>query len=140
GPVSTPVIPYGKADLLIGLDLLEAARALDARMNLRVAHPARTHGVVNNHKHETVLSLMGRKDFEPNKLEEVICAKIRLGGYLSADFSELSEKHLGSKLYANMMILGAAYQKGWIPLTEERIFAAIADSVREADVRPNHEA
>ncbi len=140
GPVSTPVIPYGKADLLIGLDLLEAARAQDARINLRVAHPARTHGVINNHKHETVLSLMGRTDFDPATLEKVIEAKVRLGGYLSADFSQLSERHIGSKLYANMMILGAAFQKGWIPLSEERILAAIAESVRKADVAFNHQA
>lgn len=140
GPVSTPVIPYGKADLLIGLDLLEAARALDARTNLRVAHPARTHGVINNHKHETVLSLMGKTDFDPAKLEAVIQAKVRLGGYLSADFSELSEKYLGSKLYANMMILGAAYQKGWLPISEEQLFSAINESVRRADVEFNHRA
>ncbi|MCG3205320.1 MAG: hypothetical protein KCHDKBKB_02039 [Elusimicrobia bacterium] len=140
GPVSTPVIPYGKADLLIGLDLLEAARALDARTNLRVAHPARTHGVINNHKHETVLSLMGRIDFDPQKLEKVIEAKVRLGGYLSADFSELSERFIGSKLYANMMIVGAAFQKGWIPLSEERLLAAIDQSVRKADVAFNYQA
>lgn len=140
GPVSTPVIPYGKADLIVGLDLLEAARAQDARMNLRVAHPARTKGVVNNHKHETVMSLMGRADFDPATLEKVIESKVRLGGYLSADFSTLSEKYIGSKLYANMMILGAAYQKGWIPLSEERILVAITDSVRRADVAFNHQA
>ncbi len=138
GPVSSPVIPYGKADLLIGLDLLEAARALDARMNLRVAHPARTHGVINNHKHETVLSLMGRVDFNPQKLEDVIRAKVRLGGYVSADFSSLSEQHIGSKLYANMMILGSAYQKGWIPLSEGRLLAAIKETVRKADIESNN--
>lgn len=140
GPVSTPVIPYGKADLLIGLDLLEAARGLDAKINLRVAHPARTHAVVNNHKHETVLSLMGKKDFDPSKLEEVIQAKVRLGGYLAADFSQLSEEHVNSKLYANMMILGAAYQKGWIPISEANLMKAINESVRKADVDANHEA
>jgi indolepyruvate ferredoxin oxidoreductase len=138
GPVASPVIPYAKADILIGLDLLESARALDARTNLRVAHPARTHAVINNHKHETVLSLMGRQDFDPIKLEKVIQSKIRLGGYVSADFSKLSEEHIGSKLYANMMIMGAAYQKGWIPLTPEQIFGAIDESVRKADVEANH--
>lgn len=140
GPVSTPVIPYGKADLLIGLDLLEAARGLDARMNLRVAHPARTYGVINNHKHETVMSLMGRKDFDVDKLEDVIQAKVRLGGFLAADFSDLSEKYIGSKLYANMMILGAAFQKGWIPITEKSLLDAIKESVRKTDVTFNHNA
>jgi len=140
GPVSSPVIPYGKADLLIGLDLLEAARALDARMNLRVAHHSRTRAVVNNHKHETVLSLMGRSDFEPEKLEKFLSDRVRPKGFMSVDFSLLSEKYLGSKLYANMMILGAAFQNGWVPLREESILAAIGESVRRSDVEANHHA
>jgi indolepyruvate ferredoxin oxidoreductase len=140
GPVSSPVIPYGKADLLIGLDLLEAARGTDARINLRVAHPGRTRGVINNHKHETVLSLMGRQDFDPDKLEEVLHGKIRLGGYFSADFSKVSEEKVGSKLYANMMILGAAFQKGWLPVSEDNIFDAITESVRKADIESNKTA
>lgn len=140
GPVSSPVIPYGKADLLIGLDVLEAARALDARVNLRVAHPSRTRAVINNHKHETVLSLMGRSEFDPAQLEKVVSDRVKPQGFLSADFSALSEKYLGSKLYANMMILGAAFQKGWVPLPEESILAAIGESVRRADIDSNHQA
>ncbi len=140
GPVSSPVIPYGKADLLIGLDLLEAARGLDARINLRVAHAGRTRAVVNTHKNQTVLSLMGRQDFNPEKLEEVIQTKARLGGYMGSDFSAFSERCIGSKLYSNMMILGAAYQKGWVPVTEEQILGAIEESVRKADVASNNEA
>lgn len=140
GPIECPVIPYGKADLLIGLDILEAARALDGRMNLRVAHPGRTHAIVNNHKTETVLSLMGREDFDPDKLEEVIKAKVCLGGYLFCDFAEISERHMGSKLYANMMLLGAAYQKGWLPLSENSILDAIKSTVRKSDVETNHRA
>ncbi len=140
GPVSSPVIAYGKADLIIGLDLLEAARALDARMNLRVAHPSRTRAVINNHRHETVLTLMGKSDFDPAQLEKVIAEKTKPEGFLSADFSVLSERHLGSKLYANMMILGAAYQSGWVPLPEESILAAIAESVRKSDIELNYEA
>ncbi|MCB4756717.1 MAG: 2-oxoacid:acceptor oxidoreductase family protein [Elusimicrobia bacterium] len=140
GPVFSPVIPYGKADLLIGIDLLEAARALDAKLNLRVAHPVRTHAIVNTHKNETVLSLMGRGDFDPQKLETVITAKIRPEGYFSFDFSHVSEKYCGSKLYANMVILGAAYQKGWIPLSQENIFAAVRESVRPEDVEVNFRA
>jgi len=140
GPVTSPVIPYGKADLLIGLDILEAARAMDAKMNLRVAHPVRTHGVINRHKNHTVLSLMGEKDFNPDELEKVLLKKIQTGKYFSADFSELSEKYVGSKLYANMMLLGAACQKGWIPLKPELMMDAISESVKPMEVESNHRA
>jgi len=138
--VQCPVIPYGKADLLIGLDVLEAARALDGRMNLRVAHPGRTHAVINNHKNETVLSLMGKEDFDPDQLEEFIQTKVCLGGYLSTDFANLSEKHIGSKLYVNMILLGAAYQKGWLPLSESSLIKALKSSVRKSDIDENMRA
>ena len=39
-----------------------------------------------------------------------------------------------------MMILGAAFQNGWVPLPEESILAAIGESVRRADVEANHHA
>ena len=32
----SPIIPYGKADLMLGIDILEAARGLDPKGNLRV--------------------------------------------------------------------------------------------------------
>ncbi len=140
GVLRSPVIPYGKADLLVGLDLLEAARAVDGSSNLRVAHPVRTRGVINNHKTETVLSLMGNDKLDPAELEKLIQGGLSLGGFLSADFSILAEEHIGSKLYANVMALGAAYQKGWIPLEEKHLLASIAESVRASDVEANHRA
>jgi indolepyruvate ferredoxin oxidoreductase len=72
--------------------------------------------------------------------EKLIQESLTLGGFLSADFSRLAEDHLGSKLYANVMALGAAYQKGWIPLEEKHLLAAIAESVRASDVEANHRA
>ncbi|HTW94350.1 MAG TPA: thiamine pyrophosphate-dependent enzyme, partial [Tepidisphaeraceae bacterium] len=38
----TGSIPYGKADLLLGIDILEAARAVDPREQFRVASPTHT--------------------------------------------------------------------------------------------------
>jgi indolepyruvate ferredoxin oxidoreductase len=35
--IFAPLVPYGRADLLIGIDLLEAVRGLDPKVNLRVA-------------------------------------------------------------------------------------------------------
>src|SRR6185503_20899580 len=41
----SPVMPFGKADLLIGVDALEAARACNPNDYQRVASPAFTHAV-----------------------------------------------------------------------------------------------
>ena len=48
-PVS-PLIPCGKADLLLGLDVLEAARGLEPQGRYRIAHPERTAAIVNTAK------------------------------------------------------------------------------------------
>ncbi|HWP39525.1 MAG TPA: thiamine pyrophosphate-dependent enzyme, partial [Tepidisphaeraceae bacterium] len=47
---TTGLIPYGRADLLLGIDILEAARAIDPREQFRVATPERTAAVLNLHK------------------------------------------------------------------------------------------
>ena len=47
---TTPLIPYGKADLLLGVDMLEATRGIDPAHPYRVASPERTAAVVNTAK------------------------------------------------------------------------------------------
>ncbi len=46
---TTGCIPYGRADLLLGVDILEAARAIDPREGFRVASKTRTSAVLNLH-------------------------------------------------------------------------------------------
>src|SRR5207248_2283339 len=46
----TGSIPYGRADLLMGVDILEAARATDAREQFRVASSERTCAVLNTYR------------------------------------------------------------------------------------------
>jgi len=132
----TALIPYGKADLLVGIDVLEAARALDPQGRSRVASPERTAAVVNTHKVPTTLGLMGREDFDVARLEEIIRRQTRAEDYLARDISRICEKYLGSKLYANIMMLGFAFQKGLIPVSMHAMAWAIRDSIR-SDVRKN---
>ncbi|MGE5612278.1 MAG: thiamine pyrophosphate-dependent enzyme, partial [Bacillota bacterium] len=51
---ATASIPYGRADLLLGVDILEASRAIDPREQYRVASRERTSAVLNLHKQPTV--------------------------------------------------------------------------------------
>jgi len=71
-PFTSNLIPYGKADLLIGVDVLEAARALDPSANQRVGSRRHTAAVVNTHKTPTILTLLGQDDFEVERLEAVL--------------------------------------------------------------------
>lgn len=116
-PYTSNVIPYGKADLILGVDLLEAVRALDPSTNQRVAHRERTTAIVNSHKTPTILTLLGQDDFDVADLESRLREHTRAEGYFSCDVSELSEAFFGTQLYANIIMLGMAWQRGMIPLS-----------------------
>jgi len=132
----TALIPYGKADLLIGIDVLEAARALDPNGRTRIATKQRTAAVVNTDKISTIAALMGRENFDPEKLEELIRQHTRSDEYLARNISRICEKYLGSKLYSNIMMLGFAFQKGLIPVSMHSMAWAIKETI-STDFRKN---
>ncbi|MDP6543613.1 MAG: glutamate synthase small subunit [Phycisphaerae bacterium] len=126
----TACIPYGKADLLLGVDILEAARAMDPSGRMRVASPKTTAAVINTNKIATINGIMGTDDFDPDELEKVIRTQTREGDYLARDIATICEKYLGSKVYANLMMLGFAFQKGLVPVSMHSIAWAIKDTIR----------
>ncbi len=125
----TPVTPFGKADLLIGVDALEAARACSPQDYLRVASPKFTHAVVNTGKTPTILTLLGRDDFEPDELVGMIKGQCKPGQFFSFNVGDLCERLLDSKLYANIMMIGVAYQLGFLPLSYKSLTLAIRHAV-----------
>ena len=137
GDIISPITPYGKTNLLIGIDILEAARSVDSKVNLRVANPRFTSALINTHKTPTVAVLLGKEDFKPRELEDVIRRSCRPDRYVSADVSEVAEQHLGNKVFANMIMLGIAYQKGFLPLDLEHVKSAIEQSVPADALRKN---
>ena len=123
--LTTPMIPYGKADLLLGVDVLEATRAIDPDCGSRVASPDYTAAVVNTAKTPTILSLMGKDDFKVEYLEQVLKRYTNPQHYVGFNVGDLCERVLDTKLYANIMMLGIAFQKGYLPLKREVIEKAI---------------
>jgi indolepyruvate ferredoxin oxidoreductase len=136
---TTGAIPYGKADLLLGVDILEAARALDPREQFRVAHKDRTAAVLNEYKQPTVLTLLGRHDFDPAALRQEIFDHCRQELSFSRNLSDICEQRLGSKQFVNIMMLGVAFQLGLIPVSAWSIAWAIKDTIRR-DHRKNLKA
>jgi len=128
--VSTAVIPFGKADLLIGVDLLEATRAIDPKHPYQVASQEFTTAVVNTAKTPTILSLMGREDFQPSDLEDMLRNHTDPDSYFGFNVGDLCERVLDSKLYANIMMLGIAFQKGLLPLSLEVVEESIRRLIR----------
>jgi indolepyruvate ferredoxin oxidoreductase len=133
--IFAPLVPYGRADLLIGIDMLEAVRGLDPKMNLRVASKDRTAAVVNTHKMPTVKTLLGKDDFSVLGLEAYLKEATR--DYLGLDFSAISEAYFGNRLYANVLLLGAAYERGHLPLSLENLQKAVGLMVPAQDRTEN---
>ena len=127
----SPIIPYGKADLMLGIDILEAARGLDPKGNLRVGGP-RTRAIVNRQKTPTIHTLLGTDDFCVETLEKALRANTDATGYFSADVSHLSERVFGTKLYANVIMLGIAFQRGELPLSLESLEWGIQETMGSA--------
>jgi len=127
---ATGAVPYGKADLLIGVDVLEAARAIDPTQRMRFALPGRTAAVINLDKVQTIRGIFGQEDYDIDELEKAIRAHTRSEDYLARNISRICEKYLGSKLYANVMMLGFVYQSGLIPVSMHSMAWAIKDTIR----------
>ena len=132
----TAIVPYGKADLLIGIDVLEAARAIDPKGRGRFASPQRTAAVINTAKFATIRGIMGQEDYDVDPLERTIRAHTRRDDYLARNISEICQRYLGNKIYANIMMLGFAFQKGLIPISMHSMAWAIKDTIR-TDFRKN---
>lgn len=140
GSVISPVIPYGKANLLIGLDILEATRSIDSKMNLRIASPRFTSALINTHKTPTVTMLLGKEDFKIRNLEDWVRRATRTEKYFGADLSEVAEIFLGNKVFVNILMLGVAYQRGLLPLDLADLKWAIEKSVPRDAIRENMKA
>ncbi|MCX6910393.1 MAG: 2-oxoacid:acceptor oxidoreductase family protein, partial [Verrucomicrobia bacterium] len=123
------IIPYGKADVIIGVDILEAVRSLDPNVPQRVGSPDYTTAIVNTHKQPTIQTLLGRGDFDTAQLEETIRRYTRGDAYFGYNASEVSERLFGTQLYANVIMLGIVFQRGLLPLAMETIDWAIRATV-----------
>jgi indolepyruvate ferredoxin oxidoreductase len=133
------LIPYGQADLLLGIDILEAARAVDPREHFRIALKTKTSAVLNLFKQPTVSGLLGKQDFDPYKLRDRIAGYCVGENVYAKNLSALCEQRLGSKLFVNILMLGVAYQLGYVPIPASAIAKAIKETIRR-DVRRNLKA
>ncbi len=116
-------ITTGKADLILGFDLLGAA---DAR-NLHTAEAGRTVSVVNSTEIPTGESIRARQHIPGlASLVETVDSATRPGRNLFIDASRVCEQLFGSHMPSNLFLLGVAWQAGLVPLSE----AALVESIR----------
>ena len=120
--LNAPRIQSAGADLLLGCDALVAAGPEVAGSVLK----SQTRAVVNSHMAPTAAEALDPES--PIDRDAVFKA---LGAHITdaeddfADASGLALALLGDKIYANILLTGFAFQKGYIPLSAAAIERAI---------------
>ena len=119
--ISAVRVATGEADALIGGDLVVSAGA----KTLGLTRTGRTGAVVNNH--EIITGDFTRNtEFSLPSDRLALALEARLQDRVMLfDASELARVTLGDSIYSNMMLFGAAWQRGLIPLSHEAITHAI---------------
>ena len=128
-------IAMGQADLVLGADLVVGSSA-EAVARMRPGHTrmllnadvAPTAAFVSN-PNWTLAARELRQELEQ------ACGDGRIE---SVDASEIAVKLLGDAVYANPLLMGFAYQKGWIPLHHRSLEQAIV--LNAVQVKKNLEA
>ncbi|MGQ0565215.1 MAG: indolepyruvate ferredoxin oxidoreductase family protein [Gemmobacter sp.] len=119
--ISAIRVAVGEADCVIGGDLVVTAGA----RTLGLMTTGRTGAVVN--AHEIVTGEFTRNtEFRIPSDRLQLSLEARLKDRVAFfDASELARATLGDSIYSNMIVFGAAWQRGLIPLTLEAIDTAI---------------
>ena len=121
GDIDAIRVATGECDALIGGELVVSAGA----RTLGLTKTGRTGAVVDNH--ETVTGDFTRQpDFTlpGDRLQLALQARLRDKVALF-DATELARILLGDSIYSNMMVLGAAWQQGLVPISHEALMQAI---------------
>ena len=120
--IQTTRVSMAAADLILGCDpIVSAGKETLSRMI-----QGRTHVALNSHSTPTA-------DFVKNTLWQnpaescaaEIATAVGLDGLAAFDAEKLSSQLMGDTIYINPMILGYAWQKGWVPLSLEALQRAI---------------
>nr|WP_322402228.1 indolepyruvate ferredoxin oxidoreductase family protein [Massilia sp. Gc5] len=116
-------IATGEADLVLGCDMLTAGAA-DAISKMR---PGRSMVIVNLHEQPTGTFAQQRDwEFPADQVRSLIVEAV--GGEAGADFldaTRLATALMGDSIAANLFMLGYAWQKGLVPLSEASLLRAI---------------
>jgi indolepyruvate ferredoxin oxidoreductase len=119
--ISAIRVATGEADALIGGDLVVSAGA----KTIGLMKTGRTGGVVNSH--EIITGDFTRDtnfQLPTDRLQVALQARLR-DDLLLFDASDLAKATMGDSIFSNMMVFGAAWQRGLIPVSHSAIVEAI---------------
>ncbi len=120
--ILTVRIADGDADLLLGCDLVVSANA-EALARL---DPERSHSIVNSYENPTADFIHNeRYQFPAEQMQSLIRQETGEGKTDFVDATRMATNLLGNSIGGNLFLLGYAYQRGLVPLSEKSIFRAI---------------
>ncbi len=132
---TTAAATFGSADLVLGLDLLEAARAVDGQDGLAAADPSLTGAVVDLHSTVTMRQLLGGHGPDAGDLTLTLAARLHPDRFQTYAFAALALRVFGSTDVVPALMLGSAFQKGQLPLTRSAIEWAVRRVYETQSVR-----
>ncbi|HMQ95404.1 DUF6537 domain-containing protein, partial [Amaricoccus sp.] len=133
--ISAIRVAVGEADALIGGDLVVSA----GTKTLGLLTRGRSRAVVNSHEIVTGQFTRDRGFRLPtDRLTLALRARLGDAGLVMLDATRLAEVLTGDAVHANVLMLGAAWQSGLVPLGEEAILRAI--EINGADPEGNKRA
>jgi indolepyruvate ferredoxin oxidoreductase len=121
--ITTATVADGDAGLYLSGDILQAASA----PHLRKVAAGRTFAVVDADVVPTASMLQGDRAVDASRLATALTDATGPERTLLVDSTSLAEAALGSHLPANVVLLGAAYQRGALPLPLDALRHAIAE-------------
>jgi indolepyruvate ferredoxin oxidoreductase len=122
GDITAIRVAAGEADAVIGGDLVVAG----GPKTLAAMAPGRTRTVCNTHEIITGDFVKdGSFSLPAERLRRAIEAAVGEDATAWLNATRLAEKLIGDAIHANVMMLGAAWQRGLVPLTKAALTRAI---------------
>jgi len=116
--VYSPIIPRASADLILGLEPIEAARSCF------YGSRERTNFIVDTYPLKPIYAnLLGQRypsNEEIRKMIEPFAKRI-----IMVDASNICNEKLGNPIYGNVMCIGVALANGMLPLSEKNVLESM---------------
>ena len=120
--LTAPRIGTHEADLVLGNDLVVTS----SKEVLRTINPDKSRVVLNSHLTPTAaFQRDGDIDFDEYSAISLVKQSVRSDDVQCLDANQISLRLLGDTIGANMLLVGYALQKGWLPIDLESVTRAI---------------
>ncbi len=122
GDINQVRIEQARADALVGCDLVVSSSPQASRTYA----PGKTRALVNTAEMATGDFVKHRDaSLRADERLEAIAGVVGAGNLATLDANRIAERLMGDTIYANVLLLGCAWQSGLVPLAHEALMRAI---------------